>query len=198
MASGREPRNLVDSCLEIRARDCEPLGRRVVVRPLIADELLDPPHCRPLAYRSNVGSREALGAPGQLGEQDVIVQRDLGRVNLKHLLSLVLVQLPELDDESESTGGDNRRINEIQAVGRAEDNHVAQLRQRVQLVEELADDPVRVAACNAAAARVAAGGRALRGRVACSPPRPGPAAPLRSPAHREMIVAGFYYYRSLS
>src|SRR6266853_447734 len=103
MASGSQPCNLVDSCLEIRARDCKPLGSRVVVPTLIADELLDPPHCRPLAYRGNVGSREALGAPGQLGEHYVIVQRDLGRVNLKHLLPLVLVQLPELDDESELT-----------------------------------------------------------------------------------------------
>src|ERR1700687_1814668 len=145
-AGASQPRNLVESWLEIRARGCGPLGRLVVVRPRIADELLDPPHCRPLAYRSNVGSREALGAPGQLGEQNVIVQRDLGRVNLTHLLPPGIVQLLEFDDESESTGADTRRVNEIQAVGRAEDNHITQLRQSIQLVEELADDPVRVAA----------------------------------------------------
>ena len=105
---------------------------------------MDTPHCGSLAHGSNLGAGEALGAHGELGQRDVLIQRHLGRVHLEHPLALVLVQLPELDHDAEPTRREHGPVDEVQAVGRPQDHDTAELREVVELVQELAYDTVGV------------------------------------------------------
>ena len=97
-------------------------------------------HADFLAERLEIGADEALRAPGDLAQIDVLGERHRARVNLQDLQPRLRVRHADLDLAIEAARPPQRRIEDLGDVGRADDDHLPARDEAVHQAEQLRDD----------------------------------------------------------